>query len=648
MSDETKERESQEDAFAQRAIAESMLSSRERREPFEVLPANQLRKQTEALLRHFEDARSRSEEQMFDWPLLGSVREIYQRADILEVPADSVVKDFVAEKTNEAGWYLGIPVEYATQRKWMDIPREAFRATDESGKTTKSWQVIEHKLAVNLGSEAERRAEAEKLTKYAEEVRARLKNADMWHYYIQHIEDIGGLTKFYFLANPITPQDLERDWNASSSPEENTEVLETVGGVVFDKDKALGQMQDSVFSLLELIGYSEKKEWFKWLLSSKGMEHIINSSLDNAEKEQLIEKWFGEPDKWTEIKERKGVETVDQEVQDKKRGLLTERGNLFVRGDESDNIRLIKERIVEFLGGGETARLATELAWRKFRFYGCASTLGLEWIYDEKGKKKKALIDLGADSSDDMGKVIHPDGYQIYYAGKGRGGGPIGSLGRIKPYATDVLRATMIEDYKLPDGSTANSNLPGFDKEFPTSLWELKWKYGIRLGDVNFNRLPDRALIGPYLRMFMAAKGSEFGGGSFDTMTDEKISSPEPFLTPGFWHTLWRNLDVGTTKAVVAFSGGSIEYPSDDGLKNYKLEQVGVFLDGLLSQPLAKKWDSSLEELGEKGILPGFGDKEWGSKTATERIILVANQSIRDLNYRGTRTEIHKKYNVQI
>lgn len=637
MADETKERESQEDAFAQRAIAESMLSSRERRESFEVLPANQLRRQTEALLRHFESARSRSEEQMFDWPLLGSVREIYQRAGILEVPADSIVKDFAAEETNEAGWYLGIPVEYATQRKWMPISREAFRAVDESGKTTKSWQIVEHKLTVNLGSETERSVEAEKLTKYAEEVRARLKNADMWHYYIQHIEDIGGLTKFYFLANPITPQDLERDWNASLSPEENTEALETIGGVVFDKDKALGQMQDSVFSLLELIGYSEKKEWFKWLLSSKGMEHIINSSLDNAEKEQLIEKWFGKSDEWMEIKKRKGVETADQEVQDKKRGLLTERGNLFVRGDEPDNIRLIKERIVEFLGGSETAKLATELAWRKFRFYGCASTLGLEWIYDEKGNKKKALIDLGADSSDDMGKVIHPDGYQIYYAGKGRGGGPIGSLGRIKPYATDVLRATTIEDYKLPDGTV----LP------IVSLWELKWKYGVRLGDTDFNRLPDRALIRPYLNMFMAAKGSEFGGGSFDTMTDEKISSPEPFLTPGFWHTLWRNLDVGTTKAVVAFSGGSIEYPTDDGLKNYKLEQVRVFLDGLLSQPLARKWDSEKGTYG-KSSMGGLLSEEWQTKRITERIVTVANSSIPSLNYQGKREQIHIKHNVQI
>jgi len=631
MVGETKERESQEDAFAQRAIAESMLSSRERREPFEVFPANQLRKQTEALLRRFEDARSRSEEQMFDWPLLGSVREIDQRADILKVSADSIVEDFAAEKTNEVGWYVGVPVEYAVQRKWMDIPREAFRAVDESGETIKSWQIVEHKLAINLGNETERRAEAEKLTKYADEVRARLKNADMWHYYIQHIEDIGGLTKFYFLANPITPQDLERDWNASSSPEENAEALKTVGEVVFDKDKALGQMQDSVFSLLELIGYSEKEEWFKWLLNSKGMEHIINLSLDNAEKEQLIKKWFGKPDEWTKIKNRKGVDTVDGEKAS--RGLLTERGDIFVRGDEPDNIRLIKERIVEFLGGSETAKLATELAWRKFRFYGCASTLGLEWIYDEKGNKKKALIDLGTDSSDDMGKVIHPDGYQIYYAGKGRGGGPIGSLGRIKPYATDVLRATTIEDYKLPDGTV----LP------IVSLWELKWKYGIRLGDVNFNRLPDRSLIGPYLRMFMAAKGSEFGGGSFDTMTDEKISSPESFLTPGFWHTLWRNLDVGTTKAVVAFSGGSIEYPTDDELKNYKLEQVRVFLDGLFSQPLAKKWDASPDAWGSPLV---GGDREMMPASVTDRIIVIAKSAIPELNYSKKRAGVQSSFRV--
>ena len=633
----TKERENQEDAFAQRAIAESMLGGRERRESFDVLPVNQLRRQTEALLRHFENARSRSEEQMFDWPLLGSVREIYQRADILEIPADSLVKDFAAEETNEVGWYLGISVEYAIQRKWTDIHREAFRAVDESGKTTKSWQIVEHKLAVNLGSETERRTEVEKLTKYAEEVRARLKNADMWHYYIQHIEDMGGLTKFYFLANPITPRDLERDWNASPSLEERTENFITVGGVKFDKDKVLGQMQDSAISLFELIGHSEKEEWFNWLLKSKGMKHLIDSSLDETKKKELIEKWFGNPDKWVDIKKREGVKTVNEEKERGERGLLTERGNMFVRADEPESIRLMKERIAEFLGGSETAKLATELAWRKFRFYGCASTVGLEWVYDEKGNRKKVLMDLGGDSSDDIGKVTHPEGYQWYYAGKGRGGGPIGSLGKIKPFATDVLRATTIENYILPNGET----LP------IVSLWELKWKYGIRLGDVNFNRLPDRALTRPYLNMFMAAKGSEFGGGSFDTMTDEKITSPESFLTPGFWHTLWRNLDVGTTKAVVAFAGGTIKYPTDEELKNYKLEQVRVFLDGLLSQPLAKKWDSEKGTYG-KSSMGGLISEEWLTKRATERIVTVANSSISGLNYQSKREQIHTKHNVQI
>ena len=638
MAGEEKEREGFGGIFDQNGDTLSRLMEefqrRERRGPEDVLPTRVLQRRAEAFLEKVEGGRSKEEEQAFIYPLLHMAEQLYLRETNFRLPKDLIIGEFGAEPAPaNPEWYINVDPLMGFQRKPVDVERIIFRENNPDGTPGKSWSHIEHTMAIRLGSDMERNSEAEKIEKYIDGVFIRLKENSMWDMYFSNIENLPGLAKFYFTAATISNKDLETTYNLGFVGELGE--TKSKGGVEFDKEKIVGQMQDCALRLYEAIGYSEKKDNFINLTKEDGWKYVIDHSLSEEEKNRIFKEWFGNPSGWVEYGKRKLDEENDKKndvkIEEGKgdRGKLTKHGNIF-RGETSQNIQEIRSGVVEFLGGGDAAKLAEKLAWRKFRVLGLASQYGNEpYVVDDKGKWQW-MTEMGGDVSDDMVKVINPQAYQLTYARKFRGGGPAGSLGKIKPFAVDVFRGVVFgKGYKLPDGSIIDRDI---------SLRELMWKKGLRLGDIDYGALSERPLIRPYLSVFMAGKGKELGGGAFDKMTDEDAPpSPDILVSPGTWHGLWKALDVGITSAVV-FLGDMERYTNDpnriETVRQYKLDQVRAFLDGILSMPIMRKWDSNKETWGKSSLIPLLGDEDWSAVAPSDRFVAIANYSIPGLNYK--------------
>ena len=600
------------------------FQKRERRGPEDVLPTRVLQRRAEAFLEKVEGGRSKEEDQAFIYPLLHFAEQLYLRETNFRLPKDLIIGEFGAEPAPaNPEWYINVDPLMGFQRKPIDVERIIFRENNPDGTPGKSWSHIEHTMAIRLGSDVERNSEAEKIEKYIDGVFIRLKENSMWDMYFSNIENLPGLAKFYFTAATISNKDLETTYNLGFVGEPGK--IESVGGVKFDEERVVGQMQDCALRLYEAIGYSEKKDNFINLTKEDGWKYVIGHSLSEGEKSKIFKEWFGDPSKWVEYGKRKLDEEDDKKndvkIEEGKgnRGKLTKHGNIF-RGETAQNIQEIRNGVVEFLGGGDAAKLAEKLAWRKFRVLGLASQYGNELYLNEKGVLQW-MTEMGGDVSDDLVKVINPQAYQYTYARKFRGGGPAGSLGKIKPFAVDVFRGVVFgKEYKLPDGTIIGRDI---------SMRELMWKKGLRLGDIDYGALPERPLVRPYLSVFMAGKGKELGGGSFDKMTDEDAPpSPDILISPGTWHGLWKALDVGITPAVV-FLGDMEKFANDpnrtETVRQYKLNQVRAFLDGILSMPIIRKWDSDKEAWRGTDLL---------GRTSSSRIVEIANVSIPDLNYK--------------
>lgn len=615
---------------------------------YESVPTKFLTRKTEKALVRWEEERNEELLRNREYGVLNGLLAIEGRVDDFQISTSEIVDAYGAEPVEGYdGWYTGFSIgDYALERRPVEVKRIISEERDASGKTVKTTARNEKKMSYRLGSDTEREQETEKIAKYAASVEARLKFGSMRHMYFQNIENIGGLANFYFIANMITREDLEAYYNMPFAGEIGRVV--TKGGVEIggernekEKGKELGQMVELAQRLYEVVGLSEDPTKFvNELKNSEGWGLIINHGLPQDEQDKICSEWFGTPEQWKKTEDGRrfddGEKTIDLESAN--RGKLTKNGNIL-RGDTPEHIQEIREAVAEFLGGGEAAKLAENLGWWQFRITEQASYYGCQMYKDEKGRWTWTT-EMGGDVSSDEVKVINPAAYQDVYTRKGRGGGPVGSLQKIKPFAVDVYRGIAFEKgYVLPDGSTVDHDI---------SLRELIWKHGLRLGQVNYKALPERPILRPYLSMFMAGREKI---GTFVTETDESIMSPEMFLTPGFWHNIWKSLDVGITTAVVY--KGNLENASKDPnkattVKEYKLSHIRAFLDGMLSTPLAKKWDTRPEEFGEYGALPFTGDKEWASKTTTDRIILIANEIIPELKYSNTRRNIHKTYNVKI
>jgi hypothetical protein len=646
----------EEDAVAKQNNHFEDFEMRGRGREYESTPTKFLLGKTEKALQRWEGERNEDLLRNREYGVLNGLLAIEGRVDDFQLSTPEIVYEYGAEPVEGCdGWFVGNSIgDYALERRPVEIKRVVSEEADLTGKIAKRVIRAERRMAYRLGSDEERGQETEKIGRYAASVESRLKFGSMRHMYFQNIENINGLAIFYFVSNMITREDLDAYYNMPFAGEIGRVV--TKGGVEIgreegEKGKELGQMIDLAQRLYEAVGLSEDPTKFlNELKNSKGWDLVIDPNLSQAEKDAVSKEWFGDYNNWTRMEDGRrfdsreavdggsGVRTVENETRDGYRGKITKNGNIF-RGDTPEHIQETRAAVVEFLGGGKAAELAENLGWWQFRITEQASCYGCQ-MYKDEGGKWIWMTEMGGDVSSDEVKTINPAAYQDVYTRKGRGGGPIGSLQKIKPFAVDVYRGVMFEKgYKLPDGTVIDHDI---------SLRELVWKHGLRLGQVNYKALPERPILRPYLSMFMAGREKI---GTFVTETDESIMSPEMFLTPGFWHSLFRSLDVGITTAVVY--KGNLEGASKDPnksatVKEYKLSHIRAFLDGVLSTPLAKKWDTRPEEYGEASAIPFAGDKEWFSKTITDRMITLANNVIPGLNYSNNRVNIQKQYGVKI
>lgn len=640
------------DALSQQAELES-LRSREL-EPIEYTKLNAL-----GYVRELENAEgSREEENSVQWPLSIQLQTLTSREVAMRYPVGALVgfggaRPFPNMVNGKGGWYEHVPVSYGFEARTFKNNR--------AGEFDDPFITV-----VRLGDKAERESEVKNVGNFKREIVARMKFAGLYgHVFKKSIENIPGLASLYLASVDVKPEDLEAILTLPAAPEDFGETLKSVGGVEYPKDVAMGRMMMSAMAIFNAVGLSEKPDLFNRFVSLPGwQQHVMR---DTSE----FQKWFGVPsewkpgmtennDNWRQVSEdkRRTKNTWKEEIQH--RGELTKWGNVFVRdpdaseGSEEATSRMFKKKVAEFLGDSETAKQATELAWKYFKLFASADFVAYEWYYDNgkdsSGKLIResglhATIPLGGDTSSDFGKPMHPDAYLEFYHGFDRGGVPRGAYGKIKPLATDVLRAlTFGDNYKLPNGTTL--------KDRP-SLYELLFTHGLKPDEIDFRRLPERAIISPYLRFFMANAGSEYGGGSFD-MLSEKVTSPDPYLSPAFWEKLKSKVHVGITKENVAWvnytkNNGNIplHLPETKELEDYKLEMIRVMLDGIFAEEVSRKWDSRPENWGAPKsdkifsgeVGKGIPGQEKTPFYVSHRIIDIANSAINGLNYEYDRLD---------
>ena len=612
-------------------------------------------------VREFERAEgSRNEENSVQWPLTIQLQTLTTREVVMKFPIGALVgfgkaRLFPHLINGNGGWYENAPSSYGFETR-------TFR-NKNAGEFDDPYTTV-----VRLGSNEQREAEMEEIGDFKRQIIARMKFAELYgHMFKRNIENISGLASLYLASVDVKPEDLEAIFTLPASPEDFGETLVSAGGVEYPKDVAMGRMIVSAMAIFNAVGLSEKPGLFNQFVNLPGWkQHVIAGGGD-------FQTWFGNPGEWipnitdanedlSKISEdkKRTKDTWKEETEKGVRGELTKWGNVFVRendaedGSEESLSRLFKKKVTEFLGNSKTAEEATELAWKYFKLFAAADFVAYEWYYDN-GKNKEgktirqpaihATIPLGGDTSSDFGKPMHPDAYLEFYHSLDRGGIPRGAYGKIKPLAVDVLRALTFGDkYKLPDGSL-------IDKP---SLYDLFYIRGLTPDQIKFTRLPERAIISPYLRFFMANAGSEYGGGSFD-MLSEKVTSPDPYLSPAFWEKLKSKVHVGITKEDVAWfnfikDNGEKPYvvPSSDSkeLNEYKLGIIRTMLDGIFAEEISRKWDEEPEIWGPGtniGRWKGLPEAESRQYPISWRIIATANQTIPDLKYSLERLERIRK-----
>ena len=513
-----------------------------------------------------------------------------------------------------------------------------------------------------MGSDKEREARVDRIQKFTGNIVARLKFSGLYgHVFKRSIENIPGLASLYLAAVDVKPDDLRSLLTLPAVPEDRGKKLVNQGGVEYKQDTAMGDMIISAWAIFNAVGLSEKPELFKQFVELKGWNrHVITDPSKSAE-------WFGNSNGWTKDVGSGGKrESGDWEKEEGSRGHLTHWGNIFVRED-FETLRKFREEVIEYLGGSETAEQAVELGWKYFKLFASADYVGYEWYCNKKGELH-ATIPLGGDATSDFGKAIHPDAYLEFYHTNSRGAVPRGAYEKIEPFAVDILRGMVFGDnYEGLDGTRLGQtkknekgeeilDAKGIVETERVSLYDLLYKEGLKSDQIKFDKLPDRALIGPYLRFFMASAGSEYGGGSFDMLTD-KITSPEPYLTPVFWEKLKSKVHVGITKENVAWNnftknGGRepFKIPDTKTVDKYKLEVIRVMLDAIFAEEISRKWDEKPELWGSGtniGRWKGVPEAEARQYPISWRIIATANQAVAGLNYDLSRLEkIRKEFLV--
>lgn len=599
---------------------------------------------------------SREEENIIQWPLSTHLQQLITQE--INMSSSTVVLENYAEAkpvVGKPGWYTNVSPSYGFEVQAVRVVDEYLK--DKDGKEYKDKLdrpipiVLHYEERVRLGTDRERDARVDRIQKFTGNVIARLKFSGLYgHVFKRSIENIPGLASLYLATVDVKPGDIKSLLTLPAVPEDRGKKLLNQGGVEYKQDTAMGDMMVSAWAIFNAVGLSEKPELFKQFVNLEGWsKHVVADPSKFAE-------WFGNTDGWAKDVGSGGKRGADDWDKERgSRGHLTQWGNVFVR-EESETPREFKKKVVEYLGESETARQAVELGWKYFRLFASADYVGYEWYYNKKGEIH-AKIPLGGDTTSDFGKPIHPDAYLEFYRADSRGAIPRGAYKQVEPFAVDVLRGMVFGDnYEGPDGIRLGQakkengadkvDAKGVVETERISLYDLLYVHGLKSDQIKFERLPDRALIGPYLRFFMASAGSEYGGGSFDMLTD-KITSPEPYLAPTFWEKLKSKVHVGITKENVAWvnfikNGGREPYkiPDSEEVNKYKLDIIRTMLDAIFAEEISKKWDSKPEGWGasrESKIANkeamGVPSVESKGRFVSHRIIDVANEAIPSLKY---------------
>jgi hypothetical protein len=618
---------------------EELLRNREN-EPIQYVELNIL-----GFVKKLEKAEgSREEEGAIQWPESINLQQLATQEVAMKYTISVLTGYGEAKPVDDmTGWYTNVPPTYGFETKTVRVGEKKEDFTYET--------------RVRLGDDTERKNRADRISKFTREAYARMKFAGLYgHLFKKSIESISNLSALYLSSVDVRPSDVSALLSLPACPEDYGQTLKSVTGKEYPQGVALGRMMTTAWQIFNAVGLSEKPELFTQFVSQPGWQKNIGSDTTK------FQEWFGNPTAWkksvepatwspgqTDVRDK---ETWIKETSENKRGKLTAWGNIFVREESYEMPREFRAKVVEFLGDSETAKTAVDLGWKYFRLFAAADYVGYEWYFDNEDGQLHATIPLGADLTADFGKVMHPDAYLEMYHKNSRGGVPRGEYGKINPMAVDVLRGLQFGDnYKLSDGTVLKK----------PSLYELLFVHGVQPDQINYNRLPERAIIGPYLRFFMAAAGQEYGNGVFDMMTD-KITSPDPYLSPAFWEKLRSKLNVGITAENVGWfnylknPANGYKRAGEEDVAAYRLEMIRVMLDGIFAEEISKKWDSEPDkwgvswegQVGNEEAL-GVSSEKGKGRFVSHRIIDAANNSISDLNYTLDRLiKIRKKFGMSV
>lgn len=330
------------------------------------------------MMRIFEDQKYSTENFRSRFDLDRVLSEIADRANALRLTHRELLEEWrVVTKINpdntgeveHPGYALG-------ERKLDPIPKRVGYRKDQAGNIVEEdWREFEQ-LVPYIGTEVERKAAAEALEDvYAQIiVRGVLHQAYVFHE--MNSENLAGLSEIY-LHHLLTGEACEKFFNSPAVWPEHS--LKTEGGVELG---SMGEMYDTAIRTWgEIVGLSEKPDELSSYRERPGWQYLFPGSTVDKPSDAEI-KWVGNVSQWEKgwrlesgepVRVKPGEkgfrkeEDVDVENLEKRRGLLTEFGNVIAHLHENpEKLEELRQRIRRFLGGGEEAtpgmRKAAEVA----------------------------------------------------------------------------------------------------------------------------------------------------------------------------------------------------------------------------------------------------------------------------------------------
>jgi hypothetical protein len=394
---------------------------------------------------------------------------------------------------------------YTSTVVWAETERRVVQ--DQDGKI-KQESIIGQTVSYEPGTDEQRKALAEVLTRVDGEMTAREDMVKMARYVWNQTENLEGLVQFYFMGS-LTHEamrilcDAEGRFTGVEGVDRKSILTKTEGGAEFRKGHEFGDAMSVSLQCLELAAQSENYEQFKDLVTRPGFKFLFKVSDQEVDDLFLrpeerqgrtlnatLVKWIGEPWSWNK-------EPVDFNDPDKKhkgiRGLLTEKGNILVESSWNDAEHVF-EQIERFIGGGseakgnmakKEARDARFIAWEMLRVTGMASDLGGQVYHREYDKEldrpegNYISHEMGGMTSCDRIKVIGPNIFtQVYRFLKPeiRGFGPDGAFQKYPDrFAVPYFKSWTGKGHELNDDGTVKE-VEDLDKDGNRQFVESKIK----------------------------------------------------------------------------------------------------------------------------------------------------------------------------